>query len=573
MTTGLSEQVQERLRALAETFARQLPDRLAETLEAGRECLSEGSSPRRLPVFRNHVHKLAGSAATFGYHHVTACAKRLEHLLDGPISTETVMDSRERHEAGVLLEELAGAVQLVVPDADVEDLERVDDPGAGAGSGDQAAGAAPGARKPEGSRPAKGSSRRRVVIAVRDRELAATLEERFGFYGFVVILAESVDRIAEVAHEDGSFALVLDLQLLSGDPHATEQFGRVRETLGDRLRTVVVSDLDDFTTRLSAVRSGGSSFFASPVDTGRLVDTVDNMTLSEAGEPYHVVIVDDDVEQCSYHAMVLQQAGMITSVVSDPQHIFQIMIESKPDLLLLDMYMPGCDGLELAGMIRQQEAFVSIPIVYLSVETDQDKQFDAVSRGGDGFLCKPIKPDHLVSAVTARVERTRSMRFYMERDSLTGLLNHTNLMYSLSKEIQRAERVDRPVCFAMLDVDHFKAVNDTYGHLTGDRVLVSLARFLQERLRKTDIVGRYGGEEFGVVLFNVDLETAVRVMDKLREQFAGVVHDAGETQFSVTFSCGIADYPRHGGPGLIREAADAALFAAKESGRNRVVSA
>ncbi|MFW5788963.1 MAG: GGDEF domain-containing protein, partial [Spirochaetota bacterium] len=196
----------------------------------------------------------------------------------------------------------------------------------------------------------------------------------------------------------------------------------------------------------------------------------------------------------------------------------------------------------------------------------------AVSRGGDGFLCKPIKPEHLVIAVSNRVERIRSMRFFMERDSLTGLLNHTHLMQSLSTEVQRAERVQRPLCFAMIDIDHFKRVNDTCGHLTGDRVLKNLSRLLTERLRKTDVIGRYGGEEFGIVMFNVDVDNAKRILDAIRSDFAKVVHEAGGRRFNVTFSCGIASYPAYDGPGPLSETADRALYIAKEEGRNRVIA-
>ena len=285
-----------------------------------------------------------------------------------------------------------------------------------------------------------------------------------------------------------------------------------------------------------------------------------------------MLIVDDDKEQVSYHALLLQQAGMITSVVSDPENMFPILIDTKPELILLDMYMPGCSGLELATIIRQQEAFVSVPIVFLSIETNQDKHLEAISRGGDGFLIKPIRPEHLITTVRSRIERTRSMRFFMERDSLTGLLNHTHLNQSLSKEVQRAERVGRPLCFAMLDIDHFKNVNDSYGHLTGDRVLKSLARYLQDRLRKTDIIGRYGGEEFGIILFNVDMENAKRVVDTVREDFSKIEHEAGEQRFRVSFSCGIASYPEFDGGGALTEAADRALYTAKANGRNQVAT-
>ncbi|MCA1754315.1 MAG: GGDEF domain-containing protein, partial [Spirochaeta sp.] len=176
-------------------------------------------------------------------------------------------------------------------------------------------------------------------------------------------------------------------------------------------------------------------------------------------------------------------------------------------------------------------------------------------------------------AVSLRAERTRSMRYFMERDSLTGLLNHSNLKGSLGLELQRANRIGREMSFAMIDLDHFKKVNDLYGHYSGDRVLKSLARLLQQRLGKTDVIGRYGGEEFAVILFDVGMDQAQRLLDDIRESFSLIRHRAGEEEFSVTFSCGIAGFPTYADALSIAEAADAALYLAKEGGRNKVVLA
>jgi diguanylate cyclase (GGDEF)-like protein len=165
------------------------------------------------------------------------------------------------------------------------------------------------------------------------------------------------------------------------------------------------------------------------------------------------------------------------------------------------------------------------------------------------------------------------MRFFMERDSLTGLLNHSNLREKLADELQRAERRGQSLCFAMIDIDNFKAVNDTYGHLTGDRVLKSLARLLQERLRRTDVIGRYGGEEFGIILFDTTGTDAARIMGEVRESFSRVRQQAGERDFYVTFSCGIARFPACRSVNELTEAADGALYEAKEAGRNLVVTA
>jgi diguanylate cyclase (GGDEF)-like protein len=237
------------------------------------------------------------------------------------------------------------------------------------------------------------------------------------------------------------------------------------------------------------------------------------------------------------------------------------------------MHMPGCTGLELAAIIRQQPAYVSIPIVFLSTEANRDRQLAAMHLGGDDFLTKPIKPDHLISAVTSRVQRARTLRSFMIRDSLTGLLNHTNTREHLDIEVARAQRQHGLLTLALLDIDHFKAVNDTYGHPTGDRVIKSLARLLQQRLRKTDIIGRYGGEEFAVILPHTDGLTAVKLLDEIRATFAHVRHQVDDCAFSVTFSCGIACFPDYADATQLTHAADQTLYDAKRSGRNQVLLA
>ena len=125
----------------------------------------------------------------------------------------------------------------------------------------------------------------------------------------------------------------------------------------------------------------------------------------------------------------------------------------------------------------------------------------------------------------------------------------------------------------MLDIDKFKSVNDTYGHPVGDKVIKSLARILKQRLRKSDTIGRYGGEEFAVVLYDTDINNAYKVMTEIREHFSLLSHNAGDIEFNVTFSCGLAAYPYFDTVAELNEAADRALYHAKESGRNCVVIA
>ena len=165
------------------------------------------------------------------------------------------------------------------------------------------------------------------------------------------------------------------------------------------------------------------------------------------------------------------------------------------------------------------------------------------------------------------------LRSFMVRDSLTGLLNHTAIKDLLEGEVAGTIRLKKPLSFAMIDIDHFKQVNDSYGHPVGDRVIKSLARLLKQRLRTSDLVGRYGGEEFAVVLVDADRMTAMKVLDTIRNDFSQLRHLAGGIEFSVTFSCGIADVSQFPDATKLSDAADKALYKAKHAGRNRVMLA
>jgi len=193
--------------------------------------------------------------------------------------------------------------------------------------------------------------------------------------------------------------------------------------------------------------------------------------------------------------------------------------------------------------------------------------------GGDEFLTKPIKAQHLISSVAVRAERMKIIRSYMVRDSMTGLFNHTTTKEHLDTAIAHAQRKEEEVCFAMIDVDKFKTVNDSYGHPVGDRVLIALARLLGQRVRKTDVVGRFGGEEFAVVLPGCSISEAVTLLNELRESFAAVRFQAKGEPFSCTFSCGVAPLSLFGDATALCKAADEALYQAKNGGRNLVCEA
>jgi diguanylate cyclase (GGDEF)-like protein len=158
----------------------------------------------------------------------------------------------------------------------------------------------------------------------------------------------------------------------------------------------------------------------------------------------------------------------------------------------------------------------------------------------------------------------------MVRDSLTCLYNHTHTLQLLEDARFRAQRDQQPLSFAMLDIDFFKKVNDNYGHPMGDRVIKSLALFLKQRLRKSDHIGRYGGEEFAVVMPDTDAQAARQVLDEIRQRFAEIHYPAQPLDLSCTFSGGIAQLQGDTSSQTLTQQADQALYLAKHGGRNRV---
>jgi diguanylate cyclase (GGDEF)-like protein len=548
------------LQSLSRAYAARLPDQMAQLEQAWGTARRSWSAEDCLALKRL-AHNLSGTGATLGFPRLSEAAGALDcylATLDLGMPVEQQRSVVERLVGTVL--EAGRTADLTLPvkprSTDLEDDH----------TGKHAP--APAASLDPRSTPVGSARENRLIYIVGlAPDIADDLAAQLGHFGYEVRSSASFPAIKGTATASVPAAVIL---AGASREEIDTMLGFIREGWSDT-SLVLVSGSIDMETRLHAVRAGIDAFFPTPLNVIALVDKLDQLTAHHAPEPYRVLIVEDEPELAKFYAMHLLAAGMRTDVVTDPLDVLRPLAEFHPDVILMDMYMPRCDGLELAAIIRQQEDYIGIPIVFLSAETNRDMQLEAMRLGGDDFMTKPILPDHLISAVNSRVARSRALRSLMVRDSLTGLYNHTATKERLEIELARARRNQTPVSLALIDIDHFKSVNDTYGHPVGDRVLKSLARLLQQRLRGTDIIGRYGGEEFAVVLANSDADAAFGVMDKIRADLAHVRQQSGDRSFSVTFSCGIAGFPHYPDISALTDAADRALYAAKRGGRNRVV--
>ena len=324
---------------------------------------------------------------------------------------------------------------------------------------------------------------------------------------------------------------------------------------------------------VALMRAGADAAIQAEQETFTVLGRILDLLQAREQDPYRVLVVEDSPTAVAMIQRSLSQHGIDSHPIGNPQQLLQAVERYRPDLVLMDMYMPHCTGVEATRVLRQLPAYQSLPVVYLSSETDMGMQVEALRLGGDQFLTKPCNPVLLAAVVKTKIERYREMQRHSQHDSLTGLLNHSAAKGRLDQLLKSLQGSRERLCVAMLDIDHFKSVNDLYGHPVGDQVIRSLAWLLKGRLRASDIVGRYGGEEFIVVLRNAGLDEAEAVLDCIRADFATLPHAHATGTLRATFSAGLADFPQRATGNELTQAADEALLEAKRQGRNRIVLA
>lgn len=409
----------------------------------------------------------------------------------------------------------------------------------------------------------------RIDLCVPPGGREPALVHQLAQFGFVVREIETLAALARSLEEEIPAFVLADMGWRAEDGGLDDAVALMRGAeAADRL--VLIGEDGALANRLRAVKTGARAYLMRPLNPIDVVDRLEGLLDDGAAASFRVLIVDDDERQLKYYKVVLEQAGIATLAISDPMDVLSPMTDFRPDLVLIDLYMPDVSGYELAAALRQDPANVSVPIVFLSAEADRDTQQVVLRAGGDDFLTKPIKPGYLVSAVKTRARRFRELRSFMLRDSLTGLLNHASTKENLGVEVARMRRSGQPLACALIDIDRFKSVNDRYGHPTGDRVIRSLATLLKQRLRTTDVIGRYGGEEFAIALSGTPPDAAFHVMEEIRRAFEAIEQRHQGGTFTTTFSCGLSCFPDFGTADRLIDAADKALYEAKEDGRNRV---
>ena len=533
----MDETIQKKLAALAKIYREKLPEKIAH-IEHLWETLQHQWDAALFQDFHREVHSLCGSAGTYGYSELSKAAREMEVFL------KTMLDK----------ESMPGIDQDIITNY-LHQLKLAHTRNT------------PVQTSMFNTSLAEQLENRNIYIVLQDELLNQQIRNELQHIDYQVHLVDNLDILLLAVKERVPAAMIIDTDYL--DQSGIKIISGIQKEYGSSIQLFCILPNSGLLPRLAAIRAGCHAFFQKPVDITQLIQKLDYRRSSNSDEAYRILIVDDSESLAKYYSLILNQAGMNARAITNPLNLLKELDAFQPHLLLMDVYMPDCTGYELAAILRQESLYTKIPIIFLSTEDDSNKKLFAISLGGDDFLTKPISPEHLISAVKSRSNRANILNYYMTTDSLTGLLNHSSILKKLDAQLNSSE--DTFGCFVMIDIDNFKQINDTYGHRVGDQVIKKLSGLLLSRTRAQDSVGRYGGEEFALVLLWASTENSKKIVDELRLQFSQYCFNENGQEFHVSFSAGISFFEHQDDASKITEEADKSLYKAKSMGRNQVL--
>lgn len=289
----------------------------------------------------------------------------------------------------------------------------------------------------------------------------------------------------------------------------------------------------------------------------------------------NILIIDDDILSVKALTYILENEGYLVTSINNGSEAFSMACDIKPDVILLDIILPGIDGFDICRLLKSDSELEGIPIIMITSKTDGYDLKRALELGAFDYIKKPIDSIETIARIQSALRFSQSqnrLREMATRDGLTGLYNHALLVELLDKELEKKKRKNGDLAFCMLDIDYFKKVNDTYGHLMGDKVLKDVSGILISMTRASDVIGRYGGEEFGIILPDIGKGNVIKLCERIRTKIEEFEFNLNGVYIRATISIGIYHNSsiRNIGSSEIIKNADEALYIAKHSGRNRV---
>jgi diguanylate cyclase (GGDEF)-like protein len=416
----------------------------------------------------------------------------------------------------------------------------------------------------EPATPAPAAEQRKVFHLSDGNPLACEIDQKIEAAGYELTLLDRVDELKEVLAVFAPHLVVVDAPFQDALESVGDMVKAARARLGRRLALLAFSDSAELPVRLRAMRAGADSFIPLPAQSGDVMGRIAELLDADTADPFRVLIVEDDRSQAMFAESILRKAGMHTLAATDPLAALDQLDGFKPELILMDLYMPNCSGMELTAIIREREAFINTPIVFLSGEHDEEKHFEALNAGGDDFLSKPIRPKHLISAVTNRVRRARTLGRRAQasnpRDPVTGLYQRAHVLDRLNA-LLAGDEADGGLIY--IELDGAGSIRERVGLTSFDALFNQVGAFLAAHIGNRDVAARYGDTSF-VLLCEGDANALARLAADLRDRTTREVFEHEGKSLAVSLSFGICAFGAGlGDAGAMLNAAERALVEAR----------
>lgn len=399
-------------------------------------------------------------------------------------------------------------------------------------------------RAPAASRPRTG----RVFFLADITAFARELSEQISGLGFLLDRLESTEELKEMLGSMAPDLIVIDSSYFDEIEHLGEFVKRVRQRVNGRLPLMAFSANNDLNARLKAMRAGVDAFLPLPIPAHEAALRVRELMDSESQDPYRVMIVEDDRSQALFAESVLRKAGIETLAVTEPLETLDKLERFRPDLILMDLYMPNISGMELTAIIRERDQFINTPIVFLSGEQDSEKHFEALSAGGDDFLAKPIRPKFLISAVNNRARRARQLarkRVLDPKDSTTGLFHRIYVIDRLNDLLAHEDRGAQPGGILFIEIEGAQALREQKGLAVYEPIMRQVGATIASLVRADELAARYGDSSFLVLSPDRSTESLQELAQHVVERLASELVEVEQHSVNVAASIGVAGFSQH----------------------------
>ncbi|MBD2562131.1 MULTISPECIES: response regulator [Nostoc] len=454
------------------------------------------------------AHKLAGSLGMYGFVQGSRLAQEIEHFFQ---SGELVDRNQTLH-----LSELIVALRQELQQTTAGQTLQVSSP----------------------------DKRPWLLLVERDKSLAKALVVEAATWGMRAEIATTPTLARERISSDRPDIVLLDL--CANTPQENLTLLAELNACTPPVPVLVLVDRDRAIDRVKVARLGGRGFLPKPVAPSQVLEAVTAL-LQRDRKSATIMVVDDDSQVLTALHSLLEPWGFKLFTLDCPLQFWNNLETVAPDLLILDVEMPQISGIELCQSVRADMRWSGLPILFLTAHTDADTMQQVFAAGGDDYVSKPIVGPELVTRILNRLERSRLLRNLVETDALTGVANYRKSNQELTQLLDLCDRHQQPLCFAVLNLDNFKQVNEWYGHASGDAVLTRLGELLRRHFQSDDVVGRWGGAEFIVGMYGITRSDGVKQLAEVLKTLHQQKFTAFDgTQFQVTLSAAAIQYPQDG---------------------------